>query len=198
MIWKRQIRTVAAAVLLAGSSLAGSAETVQTTEYSSYPVTGRTPAEIYRAILKRGPIVDGGRAIAATTAQAVQSHTMEQGPSSCRVTQFQLSFRFNVQLPKLANSAGLSPQDRYLWQQFGVFLKSHELQHTRLWLRCGQELERRVMALRARSCEEIQRQADATWQRMKPRCDKQQSNFDRQQRGELQSQPFMQRVMRGD
>lgn len=149
---ERQIRTAAAALLLAGASLPAGAETVQTTQYGSYPVSGRSPSEIYRMILRRGPSVDGTRAIAATTAQAVQSHTLEQGPSSCQVTQFRLAFRFNVELPRLVNSSGLTPQDRYLWQQFSSFLKAHELQHTRLWLRCGKELERRVMAIRATSC----------------------------------------------
>jgi predicted secreted Zn-dependent protease len=198
MPFANKIRAAAAALLLAGACLPAHAETVQTTQYSSYTVSGRTPAEIYRAILKRGPSVDGGRAIAATTAQAVQSHTLQQGLTSCQVTQFRLSFRFNVELPRLVSSSGLTPQDRYLWQQFTGFLKAHELQHTRLWLRCGRELERRVMALRAPNCEEVQRRADATWQRMKPACDKQQSNFDKEQRSELMSQPFMQRVMRGE
>ena len=49
------------------------AATLETTQYSSYPVTGRNPAEIYRSILNRGPLVEGKRAIAATTSQAVQS-----------------------------------------------------------------------------------------------------------------------------
>lgn len=198
MVFPTLIRASACALLLGGTCLSARGETVQTTQYSSYAVNGRTPADIYRAILKVGPIVDGGRAIAATTAQAVQSNTMQQGPSYCAVTQFRLSFRFNVLLPRLANTSGLSPQDRYLWQQFSAFLKAHELQHTRLWLRCGMELERRVMALRAPSCDELQRQADTTWKRMKPGCDKQQSNFDVEQRGELMSQPFMQRVVRGN
>ena len=195
---QRQIRDAAAALLLMAANSPVAAETVQTTKYSSYPVSGRTPTEIYRSILKRGPSIDGTKAIAATKAQVVQSHTLQQGTSSCRVTEFRLAFHFNVQLPRLVSASGLTPQDRYLWQQFSSFLKSHELQHTRLWLRCGRELERRVMTIRARSCEEAQRKADATWQRMKPGCDRQQTSFDTEQRTELMSQPFMQRVIHGN
>lgn len=198
MVLTAQIRLAAAALLLVWNCLPARAETVHTTLYSSYSVSGQTPVEIYRAILNRGPKVYGNRAIAATTAQAVQSHVMQQDAASCRVTQFQLSFRFDIKLPQLVDSSGLSPQNRYLWQQFTLFLKAHELQHTQLWLRCGRELEKRVMALRAVSCEEVQRRADATWQRMKPGCDKQQLNFDMQQRDVLMAQPFMQRVMRGE
>lgn len=192
-----QIRASGAALLMAVACLPAGAETVHTTHYSSYNVSGRNPAEIYRAILKRGPDVNGGRAIAATTAQAIQSHTLEQGPSSCRVTQFRLTFRFDVLLPQLVNASAVTPQDRFLWRQFSDFLKAHELQHTRLWLRCGKALERQVMALRASTCEDLQQQANRTWQRMKPACDKEQVNFDRQQRGVLASQPFMQQVLRG-
>ena len=193
-----QIRAAAAALLLVATSAPVAAETVQTTRYSSYPVSGGSPAEIYRSILKRGPSIDGTKAIAATKAQVVQTHTLQQGTSSCKVTQFRLAFHFNVQLPRLVNASRLTPQDRYLWQQFSSFLKSHELQHTRLWLRCGKELERRVMTIRAGSCEEAQRKADATWQRMKPGCDRQQTSFDTEQRAELMSQPFMQRVIHGN
>lgn len=188
----------AAALLLTVTCLPAAAETVHTTHYSSYNVNGRDPAEIYRAILKRGPDLNGNRAIATTKAQAVQNHTLEQGPSSCRVTQFRLTFRFDVLLPRLVNATALTPQDQFLWRQFSDFLKAHELQHTRLWLRCGKELERQVMALRAPTCEDLQQKANMTWQRMKPACDKQQVNFDKQQRGVLASQLFMQRVLGGE
>lgn len=193
------VRTIRATVLLlAASCLPARAETVHTTHFGSYDVTGRGPAEIYRAILKRGPDVNGGRAIASTQAQAMQNHTLEQGPSSCRVKRFRLTFRFDVLLPRLVNASALTPQDQFLWRRFSDFLKEHELQHTRLWLRCGRELERQVTALRASTCEDLQQKANSTWQRMKPACDKQQVNFDKQQRGVLASQPFMQRVFRGD
>lgn len=193
-----QIRAPVAALLLTVACVPAGAETVHATHFKSYNVSGRSPADIYRAILKLGPDVSGGRAIAATTAQAMQSHTLEQGPSSCRVKQFRLSFRFDVLLPRLVNASAVTPQDRFLWRQFSDFLKAHELQHTRLWLRCGKQLERQVMALRASTCEDLQQQANRTWQRMKPACDKEQVNFDRQQRGVLASQPFMQQVLRGN
>ena len=192
-----KIRCIAALGLLATSLLPAEAATVQTTSYSSYPVSGRTPAEIYKVILKRGPMVNGGRAIAATTSEAVQKNLLAQGASSCRVSDFRLSFRFDVQLPRHTNPSALSPRDRYLWQQFTSFLKAHELQHTKLWLRCGKTLERRVLAIRAPTCDSVERQAEAVWRRLKPSCDQQQVNFDVEQRGELMSHPFMQAVIHG-
>lgn len=191
-----KIRLAAALALIAGAPPTEAA-TVQTTQYSSYPVNGRTPAEIYKVILKRGPTVNGSRAIAATTSEAVQKNLMAQSASSCRVAEFRLSFRFDVQLPRHTSPADLSPQDRYLWQQFTGFLKAHELQHTKLWLRCGAALERKVLAIRAPTCEGVERQAESIWRRLKPSCDQQQANFDTEQRDELLSHPFMQSVMHG-
>jgi predicted secreted Zn-dependent protease len=184
------------ALAMAGHPAVGATE--HSTNYSAYPVSGRSPSEIYQVIMNRGPTVDGKRAIAATTSEVVQSHILTQGATSCQVTSFRLNFRFNVQLPRHANPSALSPQDRFLWQQFSGFMKAHELQHTKLWLRCGASLERQVMAIKARSCAEVERKAEAIWRRMKPNCDREQVNFDKGQRSELMAHPFMQKVMRGD
>lgn len=186
---------------LAALALAGHpavAATEHSIRYSDYQVSGKTPAEIYRVIMKRGPMVDGKRAIAATTSEALQSHILTEEAASCRVTSFRLNFRFNVELPRHANPSALSPQDRYLWQQFSGFLKAHELQHTRLWLRCGASLERQVTAIKASSCAEVERRAEAVWRRLKPNCDREQVNFDKAERSKLMSQPFMKKVMRGE
>lgn len=185
------------ALLLSCSPLMA-AGTVQSINYSYYPVTGRTPSEVYRSILNRGPTVNGARAIASTTAEGVQNYGMAQEPSSCRVTDHRLSFSFNIMLPRPIYVSALTPRDRVLWQQFSVFLKAHELQHTRLWLGCAADLERKVLAIKARSCQDAKSQAEALWRKLKTNCDKLQANFDREQRAELLAQPFMQRVMRGN
>jgi predicted secreted Zn-dependent protease len=187
----------ATALMLAGL-VPAAADTQHSVAYTSYAVNGRTPAEIYRSILSRGPTVAGQKAIAATEARGVQKYTMAQDSRSCRITGHQLTFRFTVQLPRPASLSAMRPKDRQLWQQFSVFLKAHELQHTKLWLGCAAELDRSVMAIRASNCKDTARKADSLWRTMKASCDKLQGSFDRQQRGELLAQPFMQQVMRGD
>jgi hypothetical protein len=54
------------------------------------------------------------------------------------------------------------------------------------------------MAIRASSCAEVERKAEAIWRRMKPNCDREQVNFDKGQRSVLVAQPFMQKVIRGE
>lgn len=186
------------AILLLSCSPLAAAGTTQSITYSYYPVTGRTPAEVYRSILNRGPMVNGDRAIAATTAQGVQNYNLAQEASSCRVTDQRMDFRFDVQLPRPIYVSALTPRDRALWQKFSVFLRAHELQHTKLWLGCAADLERKVLAIKARNCQDAKSQAEALWRKMRASCDKLQANFDREQRGELLAQPFMQRVLRGN
>lgn len=186
---------IALTILALAPAAAG---TQQSVEYTYYAVNGRTPAEIYRSILARGPTVAGEKAIAATAAKGIQNYSMAQDSAVCRVTEHRLNFHFTVQLPRPANLSAMRPQDQALWKQFAVFLKAHELQHTKLWLGCAAELDRSVMALRTPNCKTTARRAESLWKTMKTSCDKLQASFDREQRGELLSQPFMQRVMRGD
>lgn len=197
MIRRSTLAGAVAALLLSWSPLSAIG-TVQSINYSYYPVTGRTPAEVYRSILSRGPTVNGDKAIAATSAEGAQNYGLAQGPSSCQIANHHLSFNFDIQLPRPIYVSALTPRDRALWQKFTVFLKAHELQHTRLWLGCAADLERKVLAIKARKCEDAKAQAEALWRKMKANCDKLQANFDREQRGELLAQPFMQRVMQGN
>lgn len=194
MIRVTLFQTALTAMILAGPCPA-EAGPAQTTQYTYYPVSGRSPAEIYRVILDRGPTVDGAKAIAATNARVVQNYSLAQDGAYCRVSDLRLTLRFTVQLPQLTNASALPPSDRLLWQRFAVFLKAHELQHTKLWLRCAAELQRKVEAIAAPSCKDAAGEAEALWRRLKTYCDKQQVNFDREQRSELAAQPFMQRAI---
>jgi predicted secreted Zn-dependent protease len=183
-----------AALLVSGAAVAGPRQSIQ---YSYYPVIGGSPAEIYRGILDRGPRVNGEQAIAATNSDVIQNYNLVQGKSACQVTDYQLTLHFKVILPQLTGTKTISPSDTFLWQQFTVFLRAHELRHTKLWLGCAADLQRKVEAISALNCKDAEQQAQALWRSMKASCDKLQTSFDREQRSELAAQPFMQRVIRG-
>lgn len=187
---------VIAATLAGSLAAAAGAATVPNIKYSYYTVSGRTPAEIYRAILKRGPTVEGNKALASTSAVAEQDGDLTESPSSCLISDYRLKLSFTVRLPRIQNEAVLPPADRQLWRQFSAFLKQHELRHTQLWLSCAADLERQVTGLKARTCKEASRRAAATWKKSLARCDRLQEAFDAEQRTELLNQPFMRKVMR--
>lgn len=192
------IRFAAFTAITLASLAPAAAGTQHSIDYTYYAVAGRTPAELYRSILARGPTVGGERAIAATAAQGVQNFGVAQEGKTCRVTEHRLNFTFTVKLPRATALSAMRPKDRALWQQFSVFLKAHELQHTKLWLGCAADLDRAVTMVRASTCKTAARKVEALWRDMKARCDRLQTSFDREQRRELLDQPFMQRVMRGD
>ena len=197
MIRVTGFRAVAVGLLMA-CPCSAAAGLVQTTQYTYYPVSGRNPAEIYRTILDRGPTVEGAKAIASTNAQVVQNYSLAQDGPYCRVTDLRLSFRFTVLLPRMTDVSTLTPGDRSLWQQFTVFLKAHELRHTKLWLRCGADLQRKVEKISTPSCKDASAEAESLWRKIKAYCDRQQVSFDVEQRSELAAQPFMQKVIGGN
>ncbi len=186
-----------AALLATGSVASAKADTPSTTAYTYYAVSGRTPGEIYAALLRRGPTVQGTKALAVTTADAVERHTMLQTSSSCQIVDYRVTFRFVVNLPSIPNEYVLPPQDRQLWQQFSVFLKTHELHHIKLWLACASNLEAQVRGLHVSTCEDLSRRADAMWKDMRASCSQDQADFDTEQRTELLQQPFMRKVISG-
>ena len=44
--------------------------------------------------------------------------------------------------------------------------------------RCAADLERKVEAIRASTCEDVSKKAESLWRKMKASCDKQQASFD--------------------
>ena len=184
-------------LVAAASAAASHAETSSSTKVTYYAVSGHTPGEIYAAILRRGPTVQGTKALAATTANAVERHSMLQTPSACQIVDHRVTFSFVVNLPSIPNEYVLPPEDRQLWQHFTIFLKTHELHHIQLWQDCAADLERQVRALRLASCDDLTRRVDEMWKGMRASCDKKQEDFDKEQRTELLQQPFLRRVMRG-
>ena len=192
-----KIGAMIATLLAAGSMVSARADTPSTTAYTYYAVSGRTPGEIYAALLRRGPTVQGTKALAVTTADAVERHTMLQTTSACQIVDYRVTFRFVVNLPSIPNEYVLPPQDRQLWQQFSIFLKTHELHHIKLWISCAANLEAQIRALHVSTCEDLSRRADDLWKSMRASCSQNQADFDTEQRTELLQQPFMRKVISG-
>lgn len=183
----------AVAVSLCGGASAG---TSHSTSYSYYPVNGRTPADIYRAILSRGPEVNGAKALASTSATTRQNGRLVQGPT-CQVVDYGLDLNFVIRLPRLRNEAVLPRAERRLWRQFSAFLRAHEEHHRELWLGCAAEMDRKVRALKVKSCKQASKRVNELWQRMLTSCGKKQTAFDEDERKTLMQQPFMRAAVRG-
>lgn len=185
---------MALAAALAGS-VPATAEIVSKTEITYFAVTGKTPAEIYRNILDRGPTVGKDRALAAIGTTATQDGGVEQQGSLCRLTDYVISLDFTITRPKIENEAVLPPADRALWQRMNDFILVHENEHKDVWLACAADIEKTIMALTAPNCDELISKGQAVWAEKLAACDRTQRKWDKDQASELMRQPFMRRAL---
>lgn len=186
-------RACAGVVLAVLCVLPAEARPVHSTKYSYYSINGDSAEEIYGAMLRKGPRVNGAKAYAATSATTTQDGRMAQG-GSCRIEAYRLTIDFVIRLPKIRNERVLPPADRRHWQQFAAFLKKHEETHRAIWIDCATELERQVKAIHVKSCAEADRRARQLWERMRAACTKKHNAFDAAEQKRLMKHPFVRLV----
>ncbi|CAN5315842.1 hypothetical protein BH10PSE7_BH10PSE7_21600 [soil metagenome] len=177
-----------------GFGAAGFAAPASTTQYTYYSVTGDTAASLYSSMLRRGPHVNGAKAYAATSAESSQRGKLQPG-TSCRVRDYKFNIAFTIKLPRLKEGAGLPPNVRGRWQQFSAFLKKHEETHRAIWLACARDLETKVNALRASSCDEVDTKAGRMWEDIQKSCTKKHDAFDAAEQKRLLAHPFVKLVL---
>ena len=97
---------VAAAVLVLFPDFA-EAKPAHSTKYTYYTVGGNSAESIYKAMLNKGPRVNGAKAYAATTATTRQDGKLMQS-KSCRIEDYQLRLDFVIKLPKIKNEKALA------------------------------------------------------------------------------------------
>jgi predicted secreted Zn-dependent protease len=183
---------------LAAASLAWvvstvSAQPIQSTQYTYYPVSGASAQEIYKAMLHSGPRVRGEKAYAATSATTTQDGKLLQ-KNSCQIQDYKLKLNFVIKLPKLRNEKALPVSDRSRWRQFSSFLKKHEETHRSIWLGCAADLEAQVKALKSSTCAEADKKAQVLWERMRSTCNKKHAAFDAAEQRKLMKHPFVKLV----
>lgn len=165
-----------------------------TTKYVYYKVSGDSAAGIYVSMLKRGPHVKGEKAYAATSAESSQRGKLEL-TNNCRITNYQYSVDFTIRLPKVADEAALSATARNRWQQFSSFLKKHEETHRAIWMGCANEIENKVRALRGRTCDEVDKKAQAIRDEVQNACNRKHVAFDAAEQKKLAKHPFVKLVL---
>lgn len=166
----------------------------QTTKYIYYSITGDTPASIYTTLIKRGPRVGGVKAYASTTAVSSQTGLVSPG-KFCSLKDYTFKIDFTINLPKLKNEAALDGTTRREWSKFSRFLRTHEETHRKIWLACGADLESKVLALKAKSCTELNAKSIALWNQTRASCTKKQNAFDVAEQARLLRHPFVKLVL---
>jgi predicted secreted Zn-dependent protease len=171
------------------------ANPIEKTRYKFYPITGNTPGEIYSAMIRRGPDVNGVNAYASTSATSAQSGRMVLQGKSCHVDGYRFSIDFIINLPKLKNESALTGATASKWSQFKSFLKAHEERHRSIWMGCAKKLEAQVKSLRTGDCKVLDSQAAQLWKKMRASCDVQHAAFDAAEQRRLLRHPFVRLVL---
>jgi predicted secreted Zn-dependent protease len=190
----RKLGVLSLAVLAVLASEAW-AKPFEKTRYKFYPITGNTPGEIYTAMIRRGPDVNGVNAYASTSATSAQSGRMVLQGKSCHVDGYKFSIDFIINLPKLKNETALTGNTAAKWSQFKSFLKTHEETHRSIWMGCARTLETQVKSLRSGDCKSLDRQAGQLWKKMRSSCDRQHAAFDAAEQRRLLKHPFVRLVL---
>ncbi|QIG48827.1 DUF922 domain-containing Zn-dependent protease [Nordella sp. HKS 07] len=136
----------------------------------------------------------GAKAYAATSAESSQRGKLEL-KRSCRLINYQYSVNFIIRLPKLTDETPLPPSARARWQQFSAFLRNHGETHRSIWMGCANEIQTRVSAVRGRSCEEVERKAEAMREDVQKACNRKHIAFDAAEKKKLAKHPFVNMVL---
>ncbi len=112
------------------------AQPKSSTTYTYYTVSGKTAGEIFNAMRRQGPTVNGMKSFASTTMTTLQKGYLEPG-KSCQIKGFALQLNFVTKLPRVANEKALPASDLARWRQFSQMVKVHEATHRSIWLDCA-------------------------------------------------------------
>jgi predicted secreted Zn-dependent protease len=180
------------ATLVVSANLAA-AKPVESTKYRYYTISGDTPGDIYMAMVRRGPDVNGVNAYASTLATTSQSGRLMQG-KSCRIDGYKVKIDFVINLPRLSREGALTGTTSAKWSQFKSFLKTHEETHRSIWLSCARNLEAKIKSLSNPSCTALDKQASKLFAKMRADCQKKHAAFDVAEQKRLLGHPFVKLV----
>jgi predicted secreted Zn-dependent protease len=166
------------------------------TNYTHYLIAGESAEGLYKAMLRKGPHVGGGKAYASTRMEPQVSANTIQGKDGCHIENFKVNMTFTIRLPQLRKSAGIDPALKKSFSRFYEFAKRHEETHRSIWLKCAAEAESRVNRVKARTCAEAEAQGLNIVEQVAQRCDARHIAFDAAEQERLVAHPFIKQVLK--
>jgi predicted secreted Zn-dependent protease len=120
--------------------------------FEYYEVEGRTPQEIYESMRARAPRKSEG--LAHTIWNFDVTWEEARHGTACRVVEPSTRMSIRIILPRLTETAGLTPAGRSYWRKISGDLEAHEAGHARIAWEHRDDFNR--AALRA-SCASVER-----------------------------------------
>lgn len=160
------------------------------TQIKYYTVEATTAQSLNQQMIARGPLHGPGRAYANIVAKPNYSGQLVQGPT-CRLEDFTVSAEFTMTLPKLGDGATLSPDLSARWESFQVFVRRHEEGHRAIWIETMDKAQRRISALSAATCPQLQARIDGVFQEEWSAGERRQDAYDRVDQEKLVRHPLL-------
>jgi predicted secreted Zn-dependent protease len=161
------------------------------TNIKYYTVNANTAQSLDQQMIQRGPVHGPGRAYANIVARPDYSGRLVQG-QTCRLEDFEITAEFTMTLPKLGDGVQLSRDLAARWESFQAFVRRHEEGHRTIWIETMQKAERRISALRAPTCPQLQAQIDGVFQEEWRAGERRQDAYDRADQQKLMRHPLLQ------
>jgi len=121
-----------------------------------YDVRGMTSDAIDRDLARRGPIVEGRRALAAAAISLRQSVALGRKGRGCGVVGVDVTVDADVTLPRWRHRSRGTAALRAQWDSFAAYAAAHEAMHVQIAEEYAARLERQLLALPSQpSCERV-------------------------------------------
>lgn len=144
-----------------------------------YDVRGLSGGDIDRELARKGPIVDGRRALAATAVSLRQAVQLGVKGRGCAVVGATVTVRADVTLPRWRDRARGHPLLRKQWDGFAAFAAAHEQKHVDIANAYARKMERALRAIpSARDCGAISTRVARTTDRLLVEYSRAQDAFD--------------------
>ncbi len=157
----RQRHGLAAIALVALLAATAHAAPSLTERHEDYTVMGRSAAELRSQLNRLGPRSGDGKIYDANTHSELSwQHTFQTSLDGCRISAADIRLAVVYVMPRWADYSSGSRELRDSWDRFIGNLTIHEQGHRDVGMQVAADLERELLGMRGRYCDELGRAAD--------------------------------------
>ena len=153
---------LAALALLVLTASAAHSETLLTERHEDYTISGRSAAELRGQLGRLGPrdAEDGKIYDANTRSELSLRSTYRSSLDSCRIASIEIKLDIVYVMPRWADYGSGTRDARDFWDRYIAKLTIHEQGHRDVGMQLAADLERDLLELRGRYCEDVGKAAD--------------------------------------
>jgi predicted secreted Zn-dependent protease len=153
---------LAAGAFVVLTAAAASAAPALTERHEDYPITGRTAVELRGQLDRLGPRdeADGKIYDANTRSELAVRYEYQTSLDSCRISSADIRLSVVYVMPRWADYDGGPREVRDSWDRYLGNLTLHEQGHRDVGMQVAADLERELLDMRGRFCEDVGKAAD--------------------------------------